>query len=48
MKNILILMVVCAIIHIVTDVAVFDLVLALVSGVYALIHNMLLVVFQSV
>lgn len=48
MKNILITMVVCAIIQIVTDIAVFDLLLGLISGVFALIHNMLIVIFQSV
>lgn len=48
MKNILRTMVVCAIIQILTDIAVFDILLELVSGVFNLVHNMLIVLFASV
>ena len=48
MKNILIIMVVCAIIQIVTGIAAFDLLLQFVSWVFCVVYNILFAIFQSV
>lgn len=48
MKNLFILMIVCAMIQIVTEVAVFELVLAVLSGMFSLVLNMMIAIFQSV